>query len=215
MRPAAAVAPAVRARRLRPGDPRLRQCHRRRDESGPRRRAPPRHGGSDDRVHRADQLRLRHAVDRHGVSLYPRRRVRSGAGRRRGIAEPRAAGVQPQRGQLVRKTVRRARHRRQTFGVSRLASVVLHAGDRARTRAHRSDHRAQYGPDRGAGRASVSYFAAAGRRIRRREPAAARRRRRRTAISPARSNRPSPATALCSITTTACGPTARPMRWPS
>ena len=57
-------------------------------------------------------------------------------------------------------------------GVPRLASVVLHAGDRARTRAHRSDHRAQYGPDRGAGRPSVSYFAAAGRRIRRREPAA-------------------------------------------
>ena len=74
MRPAAVAAPAVRAGRLRPGDPRLRQCHRRRDEPGPRRRASARHGRSDDGVHRADQLRLRHAIDRHRLSLYPRRR---------------------------------------------------------------------------------------------------------------------------------------------
>ena len=73
MRAAAAAAPAVRARRVRPGHPRLRQRHRRRDEPGARRGAAPRHGRGDDRLHRADQLRLRHAVDRHRLSVHPRR----------------------------------------------------------------------------------------------------------------------------------------------
>ncbi len=73
LRAAAAAAPAVRARRLRPGHPRLRQRHRRRDESGARRGAAARHGRGDDGLHGADQLRLRHAVDRHRLPVHPRR----------------------------------------------------------------------------------------------------------------------------------------------
>ena len=98
LRAAAAAAPAVRARCVRPGDPRLRQRDRRRDEPGARRGAAARHGRGDDRLHRADQLRLRHAVDRHGLPVHPRGQGRPDPGRRRGSAEPRAAGVPPERG---------------------------------------------------------------------------------------------------------------------
>ncbi len=46
----------------------------------------------------------------------------SHSGGRRRIAQPCAAGVQPQRGQLVRAAVRRARYRRQACGVARLSA---------------------------------------------------------------------------------------------
>ena len=109
VRAAAAAAPAVRAGRVRSGHPRLRQRHRRRDEPGARRRAAARHGRGDDRLHGADQLRLGHAVDRHRLPLHPGRHIRPHPRRRRRSAQPCAAGVQPQRGRMVRAAVRGAR----------------------------------------------------------------------------------------------------------
>ena len=170
MRPAAAAAPAVRAGRVRPGDPRLRQRDRRRDEPGARRRVAARHGRSDARLHRADQLRLRHAIDRHRLPLYPGRPVGPDPGRRRGSAEPRTADFQSPSGRLVCPPQRRARSMVEARGDARIPPFIPDAGDRPRTWPHRSDHRPQHGTDRRTGRASLSHHAAAGRRIRRRKP---------------------------------------------
>ena len=128
MRATTAAASAVRAGRLRPGDPRLRQCHRRRNEPGARRRVAARHGRGDDGIHGADQLRLRHAVDRHRLPLHPRRRVRPSAGGRRGITQPCAARLQPQRGELVRTALCRSRHRSKTH--QRSSAFVLPSSPR-------------------------------------------------------------------------------------
>ena len=174
LRPAAAAAPAVRARRVRPGHPRLRQRPRRRDEPGAHRRAADGHGRRDAGVHGADQLRLRHAVDRHRVSVHPRGPRRPHPRRRRRGAEPVAADLSQERGRVVCAARRRARplvpHRR----ACGLSSLVPQAGHRARARADGSGGRAQHGPDRGNSRASLSYLAPSGRRIRGREPVAAR-----------------------------------------
>ena len=88
VRPPAAAAPALRAGRLRPGDPRLREHHRRRAEPRPGGGAPARlrdgHGG----LHRGDQLRLGHAVHRPRLPVHPRRPVRHDPGRGRGEPQP-------------------------------------------------------------------------------------------------------------------------------
>ena len=128
LRAAAAHAPAVCAQCLRPGDSRLRQRHGRRDESRAHRRAAARHGRGDDRVHGADQLRLRHAVDRHRLPVHPRGPSRSHSRRRRRGAQPRAADVSPQRGRLVCAAVRRPRSLVAGKGRRRLSSVISQAG---------------------------------------------------------------------------------------
>ena len=216
MRPAAAGAAAVRARRVRSGHPRLRQCHRRRDEPGPRRRAAARHGRGDGGVHGADQLRLRHAVDRHRLPLHPRGQRRPDPGRRRGSAEPRAAGLAAAGRALVRRARRRQGHRwRSSRRSPKRGPSYLQADHRARARADRSDHRPQHGPDRRNGRPSVRHHPRAVRCLCRRKPQAARATRRRKAGSRARSKPPSRATASSTITTTACGRIPRPRSWRS
>ena len=173
MRPAAVGEAAVRARRLRPGHPRLRQRHCRRDEPGPGRRAAARHGREDGRLHRADQLRLRHAVDRHGLPLYPRRRLGPYSGRRRRSAEPRAAGVAATGRALVRRVGRRQGYRRQNHGCAEGEAELLQADHRARTWPDRSHHRTQHGPDRRGGRPSLRHHPCAVGRLCRRKPQAA------------------------------------------
>ena len=64
------------------------------------------------------------------------------------VAEPCAAGVQPQRGGLVRAALRRARSWSKLTALLGFRPSLLHAGDRARARPHRSDRRPQHGPDR-------------------------------------------------------------------
>ena len=86
---------------------------------GPRRRVAARHGRSDGRLYGADQLRLRHAVDRHGVSLHPRGRLRFDSGRRLGSAELRAAGLAAAGRALVRRAGRRQGHSRASSRRSR------------------------------------------------------------------------------------------------
>ncbi len=128
LRAAAAHAPAVCAQCVRPGHSRLRQCHGRRDEPRAHRRAAPRHGRGDDRVHGADQLRLRHAVDRHRLPVHPPGQRRSHSRRRRRGAQPRAADVSPKRGRLVCTAVRRPRSVVAGKGRRRFSSVVPRAG---------------------------------------------------------------------------------------
>ena len=173
MRPAAAGAAAFCARRFRSGHPRLRQRHRRRDEPGPCRRAAARHGREDGRLHGADQLRLRHAVDRHGLPLHPRRRLRPDPGRRRRSAEPRAAGVAATGRALVRRPCRRQGHRRKNHGRAEGEAELFQADHRAGARSDRSHHRTQYGPDRRSGRASLWRHPRAVGRLCRRKPQAA------------------------------------------
>ena len=158
---------------LRSGHPRLRQRHRRRDEPGARRGAAARHGRGDGGVHRADQLRLRHAVDRHRLPLYPRGRLRPDPGRRRRSAEPRAAGVAAAGRALVRRACRRQGHSRQAGRARQGAAGLFQADHRPRARPHRSDHRTQHGPDRRSGRPSLRHHARAVGRLCRRKPQAA------------------------------------------
>ena len=173
MRPAVVGAAAVCADRLRSGDPGLRQRHRRRDEPGAGRGAAARHGREDGRLHRADQLRLRHAVDRHRLPLHPRRRLRPDPRRRRRGAEPRAAGVAAAGRALVCRAGGRPRHRRQDHGGAEAEAVLSQADHRARARADRSDHRTQYGPDRRSGRPSLRHQPRAVGCLCRRKPQAA------------------------------------------
>ena len=174
VRAAAVAAATLRTRRVRPGDPRLRQRDRRRDEPGAGRRTSPRHGRGDDRLHGADQLRVRHAVDRHRLPLHPRWPVRSRARRRHRRAQPFPAALSPQRGRLVRALVRCPRPAVAIESAGRLAAVLRCAGRRARARPDRSHRRAQHGSDRRAARPSVPHLAARCRPIRGRKPAAAR-----------------------------------------
>ena len=66
-------------------------------QSGAGRRAAAWHGRGNAGVHRADQLRLGHAVDRHRLTSTSRRPRRSGAGWRRRRIQPLAAGLPPKR----------------------------------------------------------------------------------------------------------------------
>ena len=173
MRPAAAGAAAFRAHRLRSGHPRLRQRHCRRDESGPRRSAAARHGREDGRLHGADQLRLRHAVDRHGLPLHPRRRLRPySCGGRRG-AEPRTAGVAATGRALVCGPCGSQGHRRKNHGRAEGEAELFQADHRAGARADRSHHRTQHGPDRRSGRPSLRRHPCAVGCLCRRKPQAA------------------------------------------
>ena len=172
MRPAAARAAVVCARCVRSGHPRLRQRHCRRDESGARRSPSARHGREDGGVHSADQLRKRHAVDRHGVPLHPRRRVGFNSCRRQRGAELRTAGVAAAGGALVRG----AGDRQGDSGEARRdregASGLLQTDHRARARPDRSDHRTQHGPDGRSRRPSLRHHARAVGRLCRRKPPA-------------------------------------------
>jgi hypothetical protein len=172
MRPPAAGAAAICTRCLRSGDPRLRQCHCRRDESRARRSASARYGRGDGGLHRADQLRLRHAVDRHRLSLHPRRQCRSDPRRGRRSAQPRAAGLAAERRALVRRACHGQGCARQGGGDRQGPAGLFQADHRPRARSHRSDHRPQYGPDRREGRAPVRHHACAGRCLCRRKPQA-------------------------------------------
>ena len=215
VRPAAAAAPAVRARRVRPGHPRLRQRDRRRDEPGARRGAAARHGRGDDGVHGADQLRLRHAVDRHRLSYirrasptssWPAARKRS-ATRRWCSAAARSTGT---RGSTARAISGRASWRCAGF-----RPVVPQAGHRARARPHRSrSSTSTWG--RPPNWSRICFTSRAGRPMNT-PPKASSGWRGRSAKdgSTTRSSRPSPATARSTTMTMACGPTARWRRWPS
>ena len=210
------AAPAVRAECVRPGDPRLRQRHRRRDEPGAHRGAAARHGRGDDRLHGADQLRLRHAVDRHRLPVHPRGQGRSDPGGRRGGAQPRAAGVQ----QAARSNGTRAMFAARDLW-SRLKAIagfrpsLLQAGDRPRARPDRPDRRSQHGTDGGDSRARVSHLAPRCRRIRGREPAPAREGAERELVRGRARAGLRRATERSTITTTACGRTARSKSSPS
>ena len=67
-------------------------------------------GEGDGRLHRADQLRLGHAVDRHRLPLHPRGHLGFDPRRRRRGAEPRAAGLAATGRALVRRPCRRQGH---------------------------------------------------------------------------------------------------------
>ena len=98
------------------------------------------------------------------------------SGRRRGSAEPRAAGVAAAGRALVRRLGRRERRLCQGRGGAESPAGLFQAGHRPRARADRSDHRTQHGADRRGGRPSVRHHAGAVGRLCRRKPQAARQR---------------------------------------
>jgi alkylation response protein AidB-like acyl-CoA dehydrogenase len=173
VRTAASDAPALCARRLRPGGARLRQRRGRRDEPGARGGASPRHGRLDARLDGADQLRHRHAGHRRRVSRHRGRQGRSRAGRRHGGAVACAAGFEPRGDGMVRFLRDRQGPARQRQRADRSARPFRQAGDRARTRPDRSDHGHEHGPDGRTGRASVQDLAPTGGCLCARKPPAA------------------------------------------
>src|SRR6202158_1202276 len=142
------------------------------DDPGPGCRVAARHGGSDGGIHGADQLRLRHAIDRHGLSLYPRRHLRLDFGRRLGSAELRAFGLAAAGRALVRRAGRRQGNSRQDRGDRESAPGLLQADHRPGARADRSDHRTQHGTNRRSGRSPLRHHPRAIGRLCRRKPQA-------------------------------------------
>ena len=196
LRASATAAPAVSARCFRPGDPGLRERDGRRDEPGARRCAAARHGRGDDRIHRADQLRLGHAVDRYGA-INTIREGRSDlvlAGGAEALSHTplmfrRSAVDWYARLAGARRPL--VAHRRR----ARIPALLPQAGDRAGARPDRPRGRAQHGTNRRDPRPSLRHDAARRRPVRGRKPTSAWRGRRRKDGSRAKSSLLSVATA--------------------